>query len=296
MPELSIIIPNYNNAQYLDDCINSIIRQTYQDFEIIISDDCSTDNSVEVINKWVDTDSRIRLIRQTKNIGVSRNRHIAILASLGKYITTLDSDDVYIDPEKLEKEMQLVFFHKKETGIDVCAFSNVVIVDDTLNTVGYQWQEDKIKEGDIFNDIITRRSMIPRDFVFLKSDYFRIGGYDPRFNLYEDWDLKIRLAKIRNFYFTGIKGIGYRRRGAGLSYVPLSKHMVALKKIFKKNLSLIADEDFSGIKSEFIEHLRSIKSKVIFNLEKKRKNYKKDDKLLNTILQSIKIGYYRITL
>ena len=295
-PLLSIIIPNYNNAGYLKDCIESILKQTYTDYEIIISDDCSDDNSVELIREYEKNYLNIKALNNRKNIGVSKNRHNAILNASGKYITTLDSDDVYLDPQKLEKEMQLVQNHKTVSGKDICAFSNVAIVDDDLNFIRYQWPEDKIKEGDLFIDIITRRSMIPRDFIFLRSDYFQVGGYDPGFNLYEDWDLKIRLARKREFYFTNSEGVGYRRKGEGLSYVSLHKHIHALRSIFNKNIPLIESGHVSQLKAEFDNYLSTLKLQLLNKLERERKTWIDNRKILKGLWVGIKKIYYRYSL
>ncbi len=97
--ETSIIIPNYNNGEYLNDCIDSIINQDYKNYEAIIIDDNSTDNSLETLEKHKEN-SRIKIITLKKNKGPSFCRNIGIRASKGKYIAFLDSDDVW-KPNKL---------------------------------------------------------------------------------------------------------------------------------------------------------------------------------------------------
>ena len=99
---VSIIMPSYNTAQYISDSINSVLSQTYDNWELIIVDDCSTDNSIEVISSF--EDSRIILLKNKNNSGAALSRNYALKEAKGKWIAFLDSDDVWV-PEKLEKQI-----------------------------------------------------------------------------------------------------------------------------------------------------------------------------------------------
>ena len=98
--KISIILPLYNSEQYLERCINSIINQTYENFELILIDDGSTDKTLEKIKEYEKKDSRIVIITK-KNSGVSDSRNIGILNSSGKYITFVDSDD-WLEKDAIE--------------------------------------------------------------------------------------------------------------------------------------------------------------------------------------------------
>lgn len=93
MPKISIVIPNYNNAIFLDECLDSASRQTHKDLEIIVVDDKSTDNSVEIIKKHQAKDNRIKLICLSHNQGVSVARNTALEKVSGDFVCFLDSDD-----------------------------------------------------------------------------------------------------------------------------------------------------------------------------------------------------------
>jgi hypothetical protein len=95
-----------------------------------------------------------------------------------------------------------------------------------------------LKEGWILEEIITRSCAIPRDFIMKKSQYLEVGGYDLSLPVYEDWDLKIRLASRYEFYYTGITGTAYRQHFKGLSSSPLKVHRKSLKRVFRKNIDL----------------------------------------------------------
>ena len=105
---VSIIMPSYNTARYIGDSIKSIQAQTYDNWELIIVDDCSTDNSVEVIKSFDDT--RIVLLTNKTNSGAALSRNYALREAKGKWIAFLDSDDTCV-PEKLEKQIKFMEEH-----------------------------------------------------------------------------------------------------------------------------------------------------------------------------------------
>ena len=102
---VSVIMPSFNTEKYINDSINSVLRQTYDNFELIIVDDCSSDNSVEVIKKY--GDFRIRLIVNTSNKGAAFSRNRALRESKGEWIAFLDSDDIW-EPNKLEEQIKFM--------------------------------------------------------------------------------------------------------------------------------------------------------------------------------------------
>ncbi len=231
--KISIIIPSYNNAKYIKQCLDSCVFQTYKNIEIIVVDDCSSDNSVNLVKAYQKRDSRIRLIQNTKNQGVSKTRHIGILACSSDWITTLDSDDFYVSERKLEKEVETLKYH--DLNVNIIAYSGIICVNREGENVHDVMSVYRVVEGDVFEVFLTRGCAIPRDFIFSKKLYFDIGGFDFQLPLYEDWDLKIRLAKYGSFYYSGISGIAYRQHNQGLSSVNKEKHLKWLQYVFDKN-------------------------------------------------------------
>jgi glycosyltransferase involved in cell wall biosynthesis len=102
MTKVSIVTPLYNCSDYLEQTIQSILYQTYQNWEMIMVDDCSKDNSIEIAQKYVAQDNRIKLIKLEQNSGAAVARNIAIEESKGRYIAFLDADDIW-KPVKVEK-------------------------------------------------------------------------------------------------------------------------------------------------------------------------------------------------
>src|SRR3990167_10836604 len=100
---VSVILPTYNRSEYLGRAIESVLNQNYNNFELIIIDDSSTDKTSEVILKY--KDSRIRVVKNQENIGFVKSLNKGIKQANGKYIARLDDDDFWTSPDKLEKQV-----------------------------------------------------------------------------------------------------------------------------------------------------------------------------------------------
>lgn len=129
-PLVSIITPNYNCGKFIALTIESVLAQTYTNWEMLIQDDCSTDNSFEIALEYAQKDSRIKVFRNEKNSGAATTRNNAIEISQGKYLAFLDSDDIWF-PEKLEK--QLEFMQKNNCDF---VFSEYEQIDEESNSLG----------------------------------------------------------------------------------------------------------------------------------------------------------------
>jgi teichuronic acid biosynthesis glycosyltransferase TuaG len=127
--KVSIITPNYNSANFIEETINSIIKQSYTNWELIITDDVSTDNSIDLIQKYVNIDNRIKLIQLKENSGAAVARNTSIEAATGKYIAFLDSDDLWT-PDKLEKQIQ--FMNENNSSF---SYSNYKLIDEEGNNL-----------------------------------------------------------------------------------------------------------------------------------------------------------------
>ena len=117
---ISVIIPVYNAAEYLEKCLDSVINQTYPELEILCIDDCSTDISAEILRAYAEKDSRIRLFRNETNLRAAGSRNVGLDNAAGKYVYFIDADD-YIDPDYL-REM-----HEKAAATDADVVMNTNI-------------------------------------------------------------------------------------------------------------------------------------------------------------------------
>ena len=235
IPLLSVIVANHNHGESLGECLESILSQTMKDLEVLVFDDGSSDGSVALVREWQRREpERIRLICGGRRRGPGYARHRAICHSRGRYLTTLDADDIYHDPDKLIREMRLIEKVFNEKGIEAVAFSDVIEEQENGNI--RKWSQMlPIRQGWIMESILTREGFIPHNYVIPRIAYHRVGGYDPRLRTHEDWDLKIRLAGILPFYYTGAPGIVYRRHESGLSRTRHHLRMCNLWRVFRRN-------------------------------------------------------------
>ena len=111
---ISVIIPVFNTREYLDKCIASVVNQSYRDLEILLIDDCSTDGSSELLERWAEKDSRIFVIHKEQNTGVSDSRNIGLITAQGDYIAFVDSDD-WLDPDMYQNMVLCL----EQSGADI---------------------------------------------------------------------------------------------------------------------------------------------------------------------------------
>ena len=186
MPVVSVIMPVYNTEQYISESVQSILSQTFKEFEFIIIDDGSTDRSVEIIQSF--GDSRIMLLQNEKNLGITESLNKAFKIAKGNFICRMDSDDI-ADSSRLEK--QITFF-QTHPAISILG-SQAALIDEKGKIIGDEIVPRTTKD-------INRRKFIHNPFVhgtvMLRSSLVeRYGMYDHRRKHTEDYDLWLRYTK-----------------------------------------------------------------------------------------------------
>ena len=185
MPEVSIIIPAYNCAQFLKHTLDSVLTQTSSDYEIILVDDGSTDNTPEVLSPYL---SKIQYIRQ-ENAGLPSARNAGILASSGRFIALLDGDDTWT-PNKLHEQMPR--FSDPEVGIVYSDFS--IQYSDGRFLQSYLSQRPLAGEGYILDNYIQSRFLFPSTMVLRRECFDQFGLFDPEMLASEDVELFSRMC------------------------------------------------------------------------------------------------------
>lgn len=191
-PKISVIMPVYNTKKYLSEAIESILSQTFTDFEFIIIDDCSTDWSYEILQEYEKKDNRIKLFRNEENMWISFCRNKLIEISKTNYIASQDSDDI---SEK--NRLELCFdFLEKNPDFWVVSWNNFII-NENWEKIWERKYSDEIKK------IILKKSPISQPSSMFRKDFFeKVWWYDKSLNLAEDYDLWIRFYqdwyKIKN--------------------------------------------------------------------------------------------------
>lgn len=187
MPKVSVIIPAYNHAKYIRHCIDSVLAQTYQDREIIVVDDGSTDGTLDVLHSY---GASIKVIPQ-KNKGTQAARNTGVQASSGDYIALLDSDDVWL-PNKLERQVKL-FEKNPSLGL---VYSLAYVIDATGKVLS-----DGIPIGApisnprlAFEELLMEDKVPALTAVIRRACLDKVGFFDEAFVGAGDWDLWLRIA------------------------------------------------------------------------------------------------------
>lgn len=187
MALVSIITPTYNAERTIASCIESVVAQTYQDWEMLITDDCSQDATVDIILRYAAADSRIRLFCQNENGGAGRARNNSIAEARGRYIAFLDADDRWM-PAKLERQVSFM----EESGAKVC-YSSYVTCDAVGNVKGIVPCPKRVSYRDILSD--DRMGCLT-----LIYDAEALGKvFMPLMRRRQDWALKILLLQQCGF-------------------------------------------------------------------------------------------------
>ena len=181
---LSIIMPCYNQAQYIDEAIQSVVRQTYKDWELIIVDDGSTDDSFSIAKRYAQSDSRIQVHSQ-ENGGPSKARNNGARLAIGKYLLFFDSDDIIL-PTLLEEGIR--YMEDNE---------NCALFYPRVRYFGSRNEEEKLRFTS-YKNMLCEASILCTSII-RKTDYERIGGFDESMRGYEDWEMFIRLLYHNDF-------------------------------------------------------------------------------------------------
>lgn len=179
---VSVVLPTYNGAKYLRNSIESVLGQTLQDWELIIVNDCSTDNTDEIITEYMAVDSRIHVIKNDENRKLPTSLNIGFASARGKYLTWTSDDNMYL-PEALEK-MALFLDTHKENPMVVGRMTNI---------------DDNGRFMRVFTDydssIMWINNVVGACFMYRRSVLDKIGGYDPAFVYAEDYEYWLRILE-----------------------------------------------------------------------------------------------------
>jgi glycosyltransferase involved in cell wall biosynthesis len=189
MTEVSIIIPTYNRAKSLGAAIQSILDQTYQDFEVIIVDDCSSDNTEAVVRGF--QDQRISYVRHSENRGSGCARNTGIKRAKGHFIAFQDSDDIWL-PSKLMKQIEAMSKASNEVGV---VYTGYIRIESGVEKYNPPSCVDE-KQGNIYGQLL-KGNFVGTAMVLVRKDCFEeVGLFDEEiYNYGEDWELWLRVAK-----------------------------------------------------------------------------------------------------
>lgn len=181
MPRISVVLPTYNGRKYIEEAIESIINQTYGNWELIIVDDCSTDGTLQIARKYAESDERIKVIHNERNKKLPESLNIGFKHAEGEFLTWTSDDNCYL-PNALEKMYQYLCENSERM---VCA--NMDIIDGSGKKTGKAVPYDA--------DWIYCNNCVGACFMYKKQVLEEIGEYDPEKFLVEDYDYWMRVLK-----------------------------------------------------------------------------------------------------
>jgi glycosyltransferase involved in cell wall biosynthesis len=236
-PTLSVTVLNYNYATYLPQCLDSILKQTWKDFELIIINDCSTDNSLEVIEPY-QADPRVHLVNHTKNQGYIKSLIEGSEMSRGKYITVISADDFCVSDHAFES-----LIHMMESDAEVAwAYSThgVYGADGVRSGVSQHHATALVRPGyEEYRDLLLRGYDILHSGVIIRSSAYKaVGGYDPSARYACDSIMWLMLCAQGKVAYCTDELFGYRRHGTNMSFTregveaTLREHAYGIRKSF----------------------------------------------------------------
>lgn len=203
---VSIVTPAYNCSDFIRDTIQSVLNQTFTDWEMIVVDDCSSDNTYRLVKKEADKDDRIKIIKNTKNVGPAKSRNKAIKEAKGTYIAFLDGDDFWL-PNKLEYQLR---FMKNQGAL--FSFSSYLLIDE---------KGKSLKKMSTAPAIISYRDLIKFNWIGTSTVIYNSQELDkqymPHIRNRQDWACWLQLSKLTDAYFIGEPLVKYRVRKDSIS-------------------------------------------------------------------------------
>jgi len=185
-PIVTVVMPVYNAALYLKEAVDSILNQTLKDFELLIINDGSTDNSLQIIQSY--DDKRIRLVNNEVNCGIIKTRNKGLALSTGKYIAMMDADDISL-PTRLEKQVKYLEQNKDAAVLA----TKLVLMNENGEEQGY-WPEDfRTTTVSQINKTLPISNCIGQPTVMMRADTVKSIGYNNAFLHNEDWGLWLNI-------------------------------------------------------------------------------------------------------
>ena len=192
MPVISVIMSVYNSENYIKDSVESILNQTFSDFEFIITDDCSTDNTLKMLKKYAKENNRIKLLINSENLGLTKSLNKMIDISNGEFIARMDADDISL-AQRFEKQIS---FMKRNPDIGVCGTNNESF-GNYVNKKNIRWifEHEEIRAALLFHNAFPHGTALIRKKII---DQHKIR-YDENYRVIQDYELWQRLIRLTKF-------------------------------------------------------------------------------------------------
>lgn len=210
MPLVSIVMATYNRADFIDEAIVSVLNQTYSNWELLVLDDASTDNTSSIVKTYQGQDKRIKYFPAEKNQGITKNRNRAFNLAIGEYMAVLDSDDMWSANDKLEK--QIDFLEKNKDYVLVG--TQVEVIDEQDKKISeFKY---KTKDAEIRKNLLLRNQFTHSSIVWRRSADSDIT-YDQSLPIWEDYELILRMGLTGKLFNLDQIMTSYRKHSQSIS-------------------------------------------------------------------------------
>lgn len=199
-PLVSVIALCYNQSQFLEETLDSIKNQNYPSIQLIIVDDCSKDNSVQLIDNWIERNNiKARFLKHSENRGICKSLNEGLANCQGKYVQFIACDDILL-PDKIASQVGLM---EKFTNEVALVYSDAYLIDDNgIKVEGSVIQRQRafssLPEGYVYETLLGGNFIPPMAALFRKSSLEGVGGFDENIR-YEDYDLLLRMSQKYEF-------------------------------------------------------------------------------------------------
>ena len=249
-PLVSLLIVSYNHSKWILETLESVRNQTYKNLQIVIIDDCSSDNTVEIIQNWIDTNQiDCTFIAHKENQGVCKTYNEGVGLCDGKYYSSVSGDDI-LNKNKTEK--QVAFFENQDDSVAMIYSDAVMFFEDNLerkeNFIEFHRKDNQKPSGKIFEELLHRNFIPGMSSLVRKSVFNELGGFDEDL-IFEDYDLYLRIAKKYDINYLDGSFVKYRMHEANMhkSLIDLPQYQLSRGLMFLKHDHSLAKEQLKKI-------------------------------------------------
>ena len=195
MKLVSVIMTVRNSEKYVSQAIQSVLQQSYKKIEFVIIDDYSNDSTYKILKEFEKQDKRIQVYRNKHSKGPAESRNIALKIAKGKWISIIDSDDIFL-PKKIETQLNFV----NNNNNIIFVGTSLLFINEMGSHIAFYKYKNKSKT--LKKEIIQNKSFPPHSSYFIKKDYLiKIQGYNNRYSMAPDYDLLLRLQDFNGKNF-----------------------------------------------------------------------------------------------
>jgi glycosyltransferase involved in cell wall biosynthesis len=230
LPKVSVVIPTYNYGRFIERAISSVLSQSYQDYEIIVVDDASTDDTKKNINQLID--KRIKYFRHDLNRGPSAARNTGIQYSQGKFIAFLDSDDEWL-PDKLHHQVNLLSNSAPDVGLVYCGVQSINSITSKITNIYPKFR------GNIFEPLLDANIISGCDssLIIRREIFNELGLFDENMESSEDWDMWLRISQFYKIDYVDMVLVKLWSHGKNIS-ADMNRTINGREALLKKNKKL----------------------------------------------------------